>query len=249
MAILPINSISVMKNQRNLISFSGNGREDEEKRIDKFSQKAKMSAASVPVVVLMAMSPSLLNAKEPMKVVPMNSGLNTELLAKAADTALKTTYISSPEMYNQNSEDYGNWASLENQDIQMHHLAIGNGTKYHLLFTKSPAAGVNDVNSIYIIKDGSKGCNNISVTPPVVNGLIYHNIGKDKEFCSVKVVEPILKGDTEVGAMIREIRLDDDSANLIINLIAGDSKWKDNTLIGFHETTNPNLMSPQINDY
>ena len=62
--------------------------------------------------------------KEPMKVVPMNSGLNTELLAKAADTALKTTYISSPEMYNQNSEDYGNWASLENQDIQMHHLAI-----------------------------------------------------------------------------------------------------------------------------
>ena len=63
MAILPINSISVMKNQRNLISFSGNGREDEEKRKDKFSQKAKMSAASVPVVVLMAMSPSLLNAK------------------------------------------------------------------------------------------------------------------------------------------------------------------------------------------
>ena len=41
MAILPINSISVMKNQRNLISFSGNGREDEEKRKDKFSQKAK----------------------------------------------------------------------------------------------------------------------------------------------------------------------------------------------------------------
>ena len=43
-----------------------------------------------------------------------------------------------------------------------------------------------------------------------------------------------------------EYKLDDTSAQKIIDLIAGDSKWTNRTNIKFSETTSPNVAPPKV---
>lgn len=246
MAIVPINGISARQNYRSMINF-GSRKDDSDKAVPHKSN----SAMAVPVVMLMAMSPSLLNAKEPVTVVPADKVLNTELLAQVPSSkAPKSTYMSDASEYNQYIPGVGNWRCFKNQTIQMHHIAQGNGTKYHMLFTSGPGDEPNTVSTIYLVPDGSEGSNDVIAHPPEVTRLILHNIGKGKEFCSAKVIESLLdKNGKENGTMIREIKLDDDSANLIINLLAGDLKWKDMTMLGIQETYSAKLMEPILQDY
>lgn len=245
MAIVPINGISVRQNHRSMINF-GSKKSDSSETVPQRTN----SAMSVPVVVLMALSPSLLNAKEPMKVVPIDTGLNTELLAQVASTEVpKSTYVSEILDYNQDIPGVGQWKFFQHKKIQKHYIAQGNGTKYHMLFTSGPGDEKNSVSSIYLVKDGSKGSNDILAHPPTVHDFYYHNIGKDKEFCSVKVIESILDDNgKETGVMIRQIKLDDDSANWIIRLMAGELNLKDNTLLGVQEVRTAKLMEPIIQD-
>lgn len=250
MAILPINSISVMKNQNRSVNFQGRGRDENEGSKNGISQKAKMSAASVPVVVLMAMSPSLLNAKEPMKIMPMDNGINTEIFEKASEVDEPATYYSAPGDYNQSIPNIGTWRRLQNKKILLHKEILGNGTKYHMLFATDKGAAPNSVEYVYVIRDGSEGSDDFNVTPPEVTKLTYHNLGKDKEFCSVKVHESIIGQDgKQNGTMIREIKIDDDAANQIIDLIAGDTPWTNSTMMEVAETKSPKIMEPQILDY
>lgn len=249
MAILPINSISVMKNQSRSVNFQGHNRSEHERNQEDFSPKVRMSAVTVPVAVLMAMSPSLLNAKEPMRTLPMDNGINSELFEKAVEAEEPATYYSVPADYNQDIPNIGNWRRLKNKNILLHKEILGNGAKYHMLFAADKGANPNSVEYIYVIRDGAKGSDDFNVRPPEVTKFTYHNIGKDKEFCSVRVHESIIGPDgKENGTMIREIKIDDDAANQIIYLIAGETKWKDSTMLHIDQTTSPRIMEPKIVD-
>lgn len=247
MAILPISSVSARQNRSSMVSFSGKSEEDS----SKIERLPKASAAkAVPVIVLMAMNPSLLNAKEPMKIVPMETGLNKEVLAQLPSEEIPdSTYMSTVSDYHKNIPGIGQWKYLRNHKILMHHIAQGNGTKYHMLFTTGPG-DKNSVTSIYFIRDGAKGSDDKTAHPPVVAKFYYHNLGPEKEFCSVKVIESIVDDNgRKNGTMIRQIKIDDDTANKIISLMAGEYPWKDNTMLGLHETKETRMMEPIIQDY
>lgn len=81
--------------------------------------------------------------------------------------------------------------------------------------------------------------------------MIYHNIGKDKEFLGVLVYEEIYKEGqaSPVGFLTREYRLDNESAQFLLDLNANSTKWLDKTGIEFKETTSPNIQSVKSYKY
>lgn len=246
MAILPINSV-VTNNHSKMTTFGKRQpQEVDESPVARKSNKA----ATVPVVVLMAMTPSLLNANEPVKFAPVNNPEMTEVLNNIAKYAPEeSTYVLSPDEMQQNSFPYG-CRALRFVSIKAAYPAQGNGSPYTLLFTTSEQNDKSkDVSHVYMVpKDFSS--NNVIVYPPEVKELIYHNIGKDKEFCGVKVSYYICDSDGKVaGTMTRELRVDDDTANRIIDLLAQDEKSKWNNRVWslkFSETNRANLMEPIV---
>lgn len=83
--------------------------------------------------------------------------------------------------------------------------------------------------------------------PATVCELIYHDLGSGKEFCGIKVIESITNKKTgKLYVVTRETKIDDASAQKIIDLLAGDSKWTNRTGIEFSETTSPRLLDFKI---
>lgn len=82
------------------------------------------------------------------------------------------------------------------------------------------------VGIVYIPNDMQYVLNSIP-KPPIMEYLIYHNIGKDKEFCGIQCrsYEPI-KGTDKVNMVTKEYRLTDDAANCIIDLLSNHSEYK-----------------------
>ena len=84
--------------------------------------------------------------------------------------------------------------------------------------------------------------------PPKVAKLIYHNLGEDKEFCGVlvrkhywgKQIKPFENED--LGSKEFEVRLPDEIANEIIDILTGESDLKNMTGIKAIETDTPNLI-------
>ena len=84
-----------------------------------------------------------------------------------------------------------------------------------------------------------------SLNPPQVVKLVYHDTGKDSEFCGVVVRENHYTSKGEFYNLDKEIMLTDNAANQIIDLLAGDSKWSNKTSIEYSTTTSPNLLPPK----
>lgn len=142
------------------------------------------------------------------------------------------------------------WAlfNLNTQNIKFEMAAKGNGANYHMVYT-APQSSNDKINHIYFIKDGSIGSVEVGAHPPLVQTLIYHNLGKDS-FCSVITLESILGPDRrENGTTLRQIMLDDDSAQKIIDLVSGDTKWKNNTHIQIKEVFDAKIGKPKTTLY
>lgn len=206
--------------------------------------------AKVPVIVLLAMNTATLNSKIPM--MPETDNPNkVVMLAPETKSAEKSTCVIAPEVEEaQQSDAPFGWAMFrgENQDIKLNMVAKGNGANYHMVFT-APRSSNDKINHIYFIKDGSVGSVDAGAHPPEVQTLIYHNLGKDS-FCSVITLESILGPDRrENGTTLRQIMLDDDSAQKIIDLVSGDTKWKNNTYIQIKEVFDAKIGKPKTTLY
>lgn len=247
MAIIPINEVSVRNNYNNTTSFGAKKRDTATE--NPIHKKSMASKAAVPVIVLMAMNPSLLNAEEPIKFMPTKNLDVTELLAyQPANT--QSTAVLNPEGAIHNHSHLPLYSEyLTTESIKTTKKALGNGAEYHVVLTNcSMHDKTNNVDNVYVIKKGYS-CKNSEEHPPIVLELIYHNTNDGKEFGAVKLLEPIIdhaKNDANCGTMIREVKLDDESAQFIIDFMAGDTKWINKTNIKFSETSSPKLMDPIV---
>ena len=123
--------------------------------------------------------------------------------------------------------------------------AVGNGVKANLVLTKLKKQGEeNDVLQVYYIKHSYDDYNE-QHDPPDVRGLIYHNLGEGKEFLGIKIYQPIYRDDGTKSGMMREVKLDDVSAQYLIDLLTNDTKWNNKTGITYSETTSPRVMVPE----
>ena len=79
MAILPISSVSARQNRSSMVNFSGRNEEDS----SKVERLPKASAAkAVPVIVLMAMNPGLLNSSGIAKATTLEAEPLTTVMQK-----------------------------------------------------------------------------------------------------------------------------------------------------------------------
>lgn len=233
MAVLPINSVSVNANQ---YTFTG--------KKDKNSHKAN-PLASVPVIVMLAMAP-MAEGKQPAQFMPIDSEHLTEVLAQANSVAPKAYEYTQSNNAN-NSEGINSIA--KRYKIQEIVPAIGNGKKAKLVFCDYASRHKDNktsdlVSEVYYVPNDYKPID-IYTLPPEVITLVYHDLGPGKEFCGIIVSEKIGEKNQTKQTIKYEIRLDDKSAQKLIDLIAGDSKLKSEGFISFSETKSPQLKTPK----
>jgi hypothetical protein len=219
MAIVPISSVKPDKNHSDMVSF-GHRKNDKRGNQNRALPSGTNTMKAIPVVVLMAMNPSLLNAKQPVMALPVNSENMTEMYVPSNPKS-EATYIMAPEEMPQSSNTVGG-GNINADDVQYQQRFTSNGKNYTMYFIdigKSSRNEKNLVSSIRFVPDGyrQKYDDGLQVnTPPQFLHLMYHDLGDDnKSFAGAFTREKDNNGDF----ITREIRLPDDVANKIVYLL------------------------------
>ena len=237
MAVLPISAVKV-DSRNNGLNFTGIRKNKYSSEINNDSARSN-DLAKVPVVLMIAMSPSMMNAKTPVQIMPLDEGNMTEMYEQAPVETNDATYVARPEEFQQ-SDPLG-VTFFRHRKIKQIKSAIAGGHKANLVMT-SYNRNDNTVSKVYLVRNDYK--NSIETQePPYIKELIYHDLGPTKEFLGVKVVEKVYDKNTQQykGTIGYELKLDDTSAQYLLDFNAGSTKWVDETGIKFRETTNPNV--------
>lgn len=197
----------------------------------------------VPLIVLLAMNPATLNSAIPM--MPETDNPNQiVMLAPETKAADKSAYALSPqiEQTEQTQHPYG-WAYFSTHNILYKNKAIGNGADYTIIYAAIDRYSNKDVSNVYLVKEGQNTSSDPDIPPPKIIRLLYHNIGPDKEFVGAVLYEHIVNKNGELkGSMHREVRLDDDTANHLMLMLASKTNLNNKTHIRLDETDSPTLM-------
>ena len=163
----------------------------------------------------------------------------------------KNTYVIAPELQDiqQINPPYG-WEHFRFGKIQHSSNVVVDGKYNRDLVFYTPVSMKrqgNVVGEVFIVDPNKPGGHLITPHPPKIEKIIYHDIGKDKEFCSVKTVESLVDDSGNyIGYAYRELRIDDDSANKLMALTLNKLEWKNATHIDFIVTKTADLAEPKI---
>lgn len=241
MAITAINNVRL--NSVNTVNFTGKKKKaDDENSQNLHTNHKSNKLATVPVVVMMAMSPAMLNGKQPITISPENAKEITELVAEspnAQQDQIKIRYPNRSRAYNIRlniAEEKGLYRreliNMQNSDTK-----YSNRRSYTMYITspnKNRPGGVW-ANQILLIPYDSK---DIGEDVYKAIGMTYHNIGKDKEYCGliVKNLEPY-------DPRVFEIRIPDEAANQLIYLQVGETPYENATnILDWIELKSPALL-------
>ena len=237
-AILPVSSVDF--NARSNVSFAR--KNDTEGAPTDRGMTAPLGK-SVPVIVLMAMNPALLNSAATMNNLQGeedNPNLITMVEPEQNFEIDEATYVIEPQSgissQSVKKAPYG-WEIFELDDIvdTYHgHNALGS---FDMVYTNNRIDESGSISDVYIVRKSRDVSAKPEFHPPRVYKLMYHNIGKDKEFCGVITKEDLLDENGQyIGGIEKEIRLDDGTAQKLIDLITNHSNWKNSTFIKICET-------------
>ena len=221
-------------------NFGAKEKTDKEGRISSHRDSSIMT--KVPVIVLLAMNPATLDSKIP--TMPETDNPNkVVMLAPETKSVEKSTYVIAPGLQEiqQKKPPYG-WGYFRFGKIQHTSNIVIDGKYNRDLVFYTPAlmkSKGNVVGEVFIVDPNKPGGHSITPHPPKIEKIIYHDIGKDKEFCSVKTVEFLVDA-------YRELRIDDDSANKLMALTLNKLEWKNATHIDFIVTKTADLAEPKI---
>ena len=234
MAILPVSSVDF--NARSNVSFA---RKNDSEGAPADRGMTAPLGKTVPVIVLMAMNPALLNSAATM------SNLQGEEPAQNFEID-DATYVMQPKTVKETQDvkkaPYGWNLFLQDDIVEVNkgHNALGN---FDMVYTNNRIDESGSISDVYIVQKSRDIPAKSAFHPPKVFKLMYHNIGKDKEFCGVITKEDLLDENGQyISGIEKEIRLDDDTAQKLIDLVTNHSKWKNNTFIKICETKSERLF-------
>jgi len=215
------------------------------------AHRSSNTLAKVPVVVLMAMSPAMINAGQPRTNIETEAPAKTEMVAAPSklDTEaldeLTATYPRVEVLQQSGKYDYlkKKWNGvLGYTNIRRADIYNANGEKNYMVYVGNYK---NDVKLVYLIP---KSFNKISaIYLPVVSELVYHNLGSsDKNFCSVKVETNLGRDENDITHLLtRDVRIPDNVANNLVELLTGRMGYE-KPHINFSETTTAKLQAPVV---
>ena len=204
-------------------------------------KESKVAVRILPTSLL-ALMPAVLNSSTPVKDLPMNAQELTEVVAQIPSEDVATIDFREVQQQKKIVNPF-NIRYLDDRKIQEIRTTIANGEKANLVLVGHYGDGPesNIVRKVYFVKDGDTGRHALR-EPSFIAELVYHNIGDDA-FLGAKVEKPIYDSKGEYkGAILREYRLDDESAQFLIDLTTGDTKWQDKTKIEFSVTQSSKLF-------
>ena len=229
-------------------NFGAKEKTEKEGRISSHRDSSIMT--KVPVIVLLAMNPATLSSAIPVMPETDNPN-NIVMLAPEQKSVDKNTYVIAPELQDiqQINPPYG-WEHFRFGKIQHSSNVVVDGKYNRDLVFYTPVSMKrqgNVVGEVFIVDPNKPGGHSITPHPPKIEKIIYHDIGKDKEFCSVKTVEFLVDDSGNyIGYAYRELRIDDDSANKLMALTLNKLEWKNATHIDFIVTKTADLAEPKI---
>lgn len=239
MAVLPISGVNAVKQA---VNFQGRKRKTDENisegRYEQPNQAGKM--VTIPVAVLMALATTSLNAKTPVSQQYDRNIDQTELLAYAAPAAQ-----SAPSQAAKSDDYYFYFNKLKKAGLVINTMEVPGREPYTMMLLRDEplSKGETDCCSKIVMlphKYSSKDENGKYIEVPEISKLIYHDIGAN-EFCGVYVERTRRVGNTyKVEGF--EIKLPDEAANIIINLLANESEFVNLTDIKFAKTTSSSLQ-------
>ena len=152
--------------------------------------------------------------------------------------------------WNGSSDPPYGWAMLRNDIIKFEHRGKTPITGFYMLYTTvdDDTENEKDVRYVFIISDNENRSPDDALNfPQTVKGLIYHKLDDGKEFCGVLIEgNTVNKQGVKTGYMESEIKIDNETANLLVDLLHGDSGWNNKTGIKFSMTTSPRLIPPKF---
>lgn len=244
MKVDAVRNLNVVHND----NFGAKEKTDKEGRISSHRDSSIMT--KVPVIVLLAMNPTTLSSAIPVMPETDNPN-NIVMLAPEQKSVDKNTYVIAPELQDiqQINPPYG-WEHFRFGKIQHSSNVVVDGKYNRDLVFYTPVSMKrqgNVVGEVFIVDPNKPGGHLITPHPPKIEKIIYHDIGKDKEFCSVKTVESLVDDSGNyIGYAYRELRIDDDSANKLMALTLNKLEWKNATHIDFIVTKAADLAEPKI---
>ena len=245
MAITAVSGVKLTDNWYNT-TFTGKKKTRKNAGYPQHSNIGSNALKSVPIIVMLTMTPAELSSgTQPQYAMPV--GNLTEIPVQIPLKDVST--IDLRELQAPEEADYPlGCAYLKGRPIREIVPATGGGRSANLVLmgTKSDTSGVYSV--LYIDSEDRDG--NSHHYPAQVQGLVYHNLGEDKEFLGIKLREYLYHNKSEpnkvTGTMYSEIKLDDVSAQYLLDLTTGDTKWVDKTDISFEITDSPRVMPSKV---
>ncbi len=237
---MKVNAISTISSVNN-ISF-GNSKKHEKHNNVSVPETLSSNYVKVPVILLMAMSPlTEANSKTPLTEKP----LTTQIAAAPNSEAESAPYVILPEAQEVQQAPLSNWGIFRNSTVKSVKSATVAGEPNRMVFTTT--GNSNSIERIYLVSNNDKPSQNPFIQPFRVLSLVYHNIGADKEFCGVVVKKDVYDSDENYKGTIKtEKRIDDKSAQLIIDLLTNHTQWNNETSINFVEVSTPKLMPTEV---
>lgn len=209
--------------------------------------KSSNNLAKVPVIVLMAMSPVMMNAKTPITDLSETNGAKTEMVApilidseELDEMTTIAPYFSNPQNA-QTKAPFG-VTSLLGQKIYHYDTFMKDGKKHYIVY--SSIRTPDYVDKVSVFPEGFP--NKSGVLLPWVEELVYHNLGKGKEYCGIIVRSVNKLQNGRYKTTYEEVRLPNEVAQNLIDLLADDSTMKNATSIKYSKTKSPNLRQTKI---
>lgn len=244
MAIAPLNHLSYYSN----INFNGRSKkktQPAQSNPGEFVLQESTGFSKLPLVILFSMIPTIA-ATAQSKDCPQNP---TSVVIGANKSLPIDSYKSIPKVPKEMttlSGPYG-FDCLNYEKINLTKKFKVNNEEQTLLFTSKDSA--NNVHFVYIIPQNEKGQKYaIYDQPPEVTKLRLHHIGQGKEFYSAVLEQDARDPETEkyIGTYVYELKLPDNVAQEIVDLVTSNSKYNNKSLIKIDETTSVELLTPKF---
>lgn len=254
MAVLPINGFSARSNYMTSMAFTSRSKNCNNGECSSDDCKINNKLATVPVAVLMAMSP--LNSVQAAEKQPLEPEVLTEYVVPAEneDAAESAAVACFYEASAASPQDYG-FPILKNYTIKHKQAAVTidgisfDRTGANILFTNIGLGKTNpNVTDVFLVRNGDKP-KSYTERPPKITGLVYHEPEGKAPFCGVLTVRHTKGKGDDMLIVNREYRLDDTSAQKLIDFMAGETNMIDHSKIKYYKSTSSNLSKITVEKY
>ena len=245
---MAVSGLGIGLNVNHYVNFAGqNSRKnngDTEGSPVEYNRRSN-NLAKVPVFVLMAMLPAMMDAKTPVTNLSEMEEAKTEMVAPIPidSEELDEAITIAPDFSNpQNAQTKAPFGvtSLLGHKIHHYDTFMNNGKKHYIVY--SGISNADYVNKVSVFPEGFDSVKEKKLLP-YVRELVYHDLGKGKEYCGIIVITHQILKNGKSKTIKEEVRIPNEVAQNLIDFLADDTKMQNNTSISYSKTKSPQLRT------